>query len=110
MLLLHPDRNEGIDMGTQEVNGQLRKIVDIFKMFVTKNIDGISGRSTFGMDSDKAMRAQKEEVQHDDAGALEEVQWKIKAMKRQEPVNENKINTNLDNCVLLFQNGQSQIN
>ena len=80
------------------------------RCLLQKKIDGISGRSTFDMDSDKVMRAWKEKVQHDDAGALEEVQWKIKAMKRQEPVNENKINTNLDNCVLLFQNGQRQIN
>ena len=72
MLLLHPDRNEGIDIGTQEVNEKWRKIDDVFNMFVTKNIDGILGRSSFDMDCDKVMRAWKEEVQHDDAGALEE--------------------------------------
>ena len=58
-----------------------RQIDDVFKMLVTKNIDGISGRFTYDMDCDKVIRAWKEEVQHDDASAIEEVQRKSKAMR-----------------------------
>ena len=55
-------------------------------------------------------RSWKDEVHFDEAGALEEAKRMGKAMKRQENMNKNKSNTNLDNCVLLLQNGCRQLN
>ena len=46
------------------------------------------------MNCDKVIRAWKDEVQCDDAGALEEAKRRSKAMKWQEIINKNKSNTN----------------
>ena len=43
ILAAHPDQNNGVDKGCQEINKNQRKVDLAYKIFVNCNCDGLSG-------------------------------------------------------------------
>ena len=109
-LAAHPDQNNGVDKGSQEINEKWREVENIYKSFIQQNECGMSGRLLYDCECDKLTIAWRRHIKYDDEGAREEFKRMNKMKKRKETMDNAARMTNIERCVALHSTNGAQSN
>ena len=105
----HPDRNNGVDKGTEKLKNELDEIKEINDKFGAKSAAGYSGRLSYDIQCDVLKTKWREHTKYVASEAEKQFTTKTRELKRKETMEKKKEMTNLEKCLYLYNHSGSQV-